>query len=176
MTELRQRMLDAMVQRGFALRTQDAYVRAIRRMAKHYRRDPAQYSRCMCCPPGSSALGTMDCWLPAKPSHWRTRVNKCRCRKATQWHWSWHRTSCAGWLGWTCTSVLAASLVGCAWWKLSGVARPYRRRGRTTRSRRNAPCALRSRLASCNQRHDSTASVGGLVGPMTRATSTTVNP
>ena len=44
MTELRQRMLDAMVQRGFALRTQDAYVRAIRRMAKHYRRDPAQYT------------------------------------------------------------------------------------------------------------------------------------
>ena len=42
MTELRQRMLDAMVQRGFALRTQEAYVRAIRRMAKHYRRDPAQ--------------------------------------------------------------------------------------------------------------------------------------
>ena len=45
MTELRQRMLDAMVQRGFAVRTQDAYVRAIRRMAKHYRRDPAQYTR-----------------------------------------------------------------------------------------------------------------------------------
>ena len=44
MTELRQRMLDAMVQRSFAPRTQDAYVRAIRRMAKHYRRDPAQYT------------------------------------------------------------------------------------------------------------------------------------
>lgn len=44
MTELRQRMLDAMVQRGFAPRTQEAYVRAIRRMAKYYRRDPAQYS------------------------------------------------------------------------------------------------------------------------------------
>ena len=45
MTELRQRMLDAMVQRGFAVRTQKTYVGAIRRMAKHYRRDPAQYTR-----------------------------------------------------------------------------------------------------------------------------------
>lgn len=44
MTELRQRMIDAMVQRGFAARTQETYVRAIRRMAKHYRRDPAQYT------------------------------------------------------------------------------------------------------------------------------------
>jgi site-specific recombinase XerD len=44
MTELRQRMLDAMVQRGFAQRTQETYIRAIRRMAKHYRRDPAQYT------------------------------------------------------------------------------------------------------------------------------------
>lgn len=45
MTELRQRMLDAMVQRGFALRTQETYIRAIRRMAKHYRRDPALYTQ-----------------------------------------------------------------------------------------------------------------------------------
>jgi len=37
-------MLDAMVQRGFALRTQEAYVRAIRRMAKYYRRDPSLYT------------------------------------------------------------------------------------------------------------------------------------
>ena len=44
MTELRQRMLDAMVQRGFAPRTQETYIRAIRRMAKHYRRDPALYT------------------------------------------------------------------------------------------------------------------------------------
>jgi integrase/recombinase XerD len=44
MTELRQRMLDAMVQRGFALATQQTYVSAIRRMAKHYRRDPATYT------------------------------------------------------------------------------------------------------------------------------------
>ena len=44
MTELRQRMIDAMVQRGFAARTQETYVRAIRRMAKHYRRDPATYT------------------------------------------------------------------------------------------------------------------------------------
>jgi hypothetical protein len=44
MTELRQRMLDAMVQRGFALRTQESYVQAIRRMDKYYRRDPATYT------------------------------------------------------------------------------------------------------------------------------------
>ena len=44
MTPLRQRMLDAMVQRGFAARTQESYVDAIFRMAKHYRRDPATYS------------------------------------------------------------------------------------------------------------------------------------
>jgi integrase/recombinase XerD len=44
MTELRQRMLDAMVQRGFAVRTQDSYVRAIRRMACYFRRDPALYT------------------------------------------------------------------------------------------------------------------------------------
>jgi Phage integrase, N-terminal SAM-like domain len=45
MTKLRQRMIDAMVQRGFAVRTQQCYVRAIRRMAKHYRRDPALYTQ-----------------------------------------------------------------------------------------------------------------------------------
>ncbi len=44
MTPLRQRMQDAMVQRGFALRTQESYVEAIARMAKHYRRDPATCS------------------------------------------------------------------------------------------------------------------------------------
>jgi integrase/recombinase XerD len=41
MTPLRLRMQDAMVQRGFALRTQESYIGAIYRMAKHYRRDPA---------------------------------------------------------------------------------------------------------------------------------------
>ena len=44
MTPLRQRMLDAMIQRGFAPRTQESYIGAIRRMAKHYRRDPALYT------------------------------------------------------------------------------------------------------------------------------------
>lgn len=41
MTELRQRMIEAMVVRGLAPRTQEAYVDAIRRLARHYRRDPA---------------------------------------------------------------------------------------------------------------------------------------
>ncbi len=44
MTPLRQRMTDAMLQRGFSAGTQDRYLGAISRMAKHYRRDPAQYS------------------------------------------------------------------------------------------------------------------------------------
>ncbi len=44
MTPLRQRMIDAMVQRGFAARTQESYAGAIYGMAKHYRRDPATYS------------------------------------------------------------------------------------------------------------------------------------
>ena len=45
MTELRQRMLDAMVQRGFAVRTQKTYIGAIRRMAKYYRGDPTLYTQ-----------------------------------------------------------------------------------------------------------------------------------
>lgn len=44
MTPLRQRMADAMLQRGFAAHTQDCYISAIYQMAKHYRRDPAGYS------------------------------------------------------------------------------------------------------------------------------------
>ena len=44
MTPLRQRMIDAMVLRGFSARTQESYTDAIYDMAKHYRRDPAQYS------------------------------------------------------------------------------------------------------------------------------------
>jgi site-specific recombinase XerD len=37
-------MMDAMVQRGFAQRTHETYIHAIRRMAQHYRRDPATYT------------------------------------------------------------------------------------------------------------------------------------
>ena len=44
MTPLRQRMIDAMVLRGFSPRTQESYADAIYGMAKHYRRDPAEYS------------------------------------------------------------------------------------------------------------------------------------
>lgn len=36
MTPLRQRMLDAMVLRGFAQRTQETYLGAVIRMAQHY--------------------------------------------------------------------------------------------------------------------------------------------
>lgn len=41
MTELRRQMLQAMTVRGMARRTQQSYVSAVRRLAKHYRRSPA---------------------------------------------------------------------------------------------------------------------------------------
>ncbi len=44
MTPLRRRMIDAMVQRGFALRTQESYVDAIVRMSRFYGRDPTTYT------------------------------------------------------------------------------------------------------------------------------------
>ena len=40
MTPLRQRMMDAMVLRGFAARTQEAYCAAVGALARHYRRSP----------------------------------------------------------------------------------------------------------------------------------------
>jgi integrase/recombinase XerD len=40
MTPLRQRMLDALVLRGMALRTQEAYIDAVSLLARHYRRSP----------------------------------------------------------------------------------------------------------------------------------------
>ena len=42
MTELRRLMLQAMTVRGMARRTQQSYVSAVRRLAKHYRRSPDQ--------------------------------------------------------------------------------------------------------------------------------------
>jgi hypothetical protein len=40
MTTLRQRMIDAMVLRGFRPRTQESYLRAVSQMARHYHRSP----------------------------------------------------------------------------------------------------------------------------------------
>ena len=40
MTPLRQRMLDALILRGMAQRTQDAYLDAVARLARYYRRSP----------------------------------------------------------------------------------------------------------------------------------------
>jgi hypothetical protein len=37
MTPLRQRMLDALVLRGRALRTQESYIDAVARLARHYK-------------------------------------------------------------------------------------------------------------------------------------------
>ncbi len=42
MTPLRQRMLDALVLRGMALRTQETYIDAVSGLARHYRRSPDQ--------------------------------------------------------------------------------------------------------------------------------------
>lgn len=44
MTALRQRMLDALVLRGMAARTQEAYIGAVAGLARHYRRNPAELS------------------------------------------------------------------------------------------------------------------------------------
>jgi integrase/recombinase XerD len=43
-TTLRQRMLDALVLRGMAQRTQQAYIQAVAALASHYRRSPEQLS------------------------------------------------------------------------------------------------------------------------------------
>ena len=40
MTALRQRTLDAMILRGYAARTQEAYIDAVARLARHYKRSP----------------------------------------------------------------------------------------------------------------------------------------
>jgi integrase/recombinase XerD len=40
MTELRQRMLDAMLVRGLSTRTQECYVEAVARLARHYDKSP----------------------------------------------------------------------------------------------------------------------------------------
>src|SRR5262245_21198514 len=40
MTPLRQRMLDALLLRGMAIRTQEAYIDDVARLARHYRRSP----------------------------------------------------------------------------------------------------------------------------------------
>lgn len=44
MTPLRQRMLDALILRGFAQRTQTSYIDAVARLARHYHRSPDKLS------------------------------------------------------------------------------------------------------------------------------------
>ena len=44
MTPLRQKMIDAMVMRGFSVRTHRSYLEAVSRLARHYRRSPDQLS------------------------------------------------------------------------------------------------------------------------------------
>ena len=40
MTELRKRMIECLQLRGFSERTQEAYVRAVRQLAEHYKKSP----------------------------------------------------------------------------------------------------------------------------------------
>ena len=40
MTELRKRMIECLQLRGFSERTQEAYVRAVRQLAQHYKKSP----------------------------------------------------------------------------------------------------------------------------------------
>ena len=44
MTPLRRSMIDAMILRGFALRTQETYIEAIARMSRYFGRDPRGYT------------------------------------------------------------------------------------------------------------------------------------
>jgi integrase/recombinase XerD len=44
MNALRQKMIEDMQLRGFAERTQEAYLLAVRQLAKHYRKSPNQIS------------------------------------------------------------------------------------------------------------------------------------
>ena len=44
MTSLRQKMIDAMLMRGFSIRTHRSYLEAVSRLARHYRRSPDQLS------------------------------------------------------------------------------------------------------------------------------------
>lgn len=40
MTELRKRMIECLQLRGFSERTQEAYLRAVRQLAEHYKKSP----------------------------------------------------------------------------------------------------------------------------------------
>jgi integrase/recombinase XerD len=40
MTELRKRMIECLQLRGFSERTQEAYLRAVRQLAQHYKKSP----------------------------------------------------------------------------------------------------------------------------------------
>ena len=44
MTPLRQRMIDAMVLRGFSARTQETYLTAVSQLARHHHRSPGLHS------------------------------------------------------------------------------------------------------------------------------------
>ena len=68
MTPLRQRMIDAMVLRGFSARTQETYLTAVSQLARHHHRSPGLHSISKLL--GHAQLSTTSRYLRmARPGH-----------------------------------------------------------------------------------------------------------
>ena len=92
MTELRQRMQDAMVQRGFAQRTQETYIGAIWRMAKDPNHPSERMRQAIDSPKGrqlySQRIGTVEpVFANIRHNKHLTRLNhRGRAKVNTQWN------------------------------------------------------------------------------------------
>ena len=71
MSQLRQRMDDAMVLRGFAVRTREAYLACVTALARHYRRPPDQL--------GTDQLQTYLLYLITEKKLAYASVNQAAC-------------------------------------------------------------------------------------------------
>ncbi|HJX58335.1 MAG TPA: site-specific integrase, partial [Thiobacillus sp.] len=71
MSQLRQRMDDAMVLRGFAVRTREAYLACVTALARHYRRSPDQL--------GTDQLQTYLLYLITEKKLAYASVNQAAC-------------------------------------------------------------------------------------------------
>ena len=91
MTPLRQRMLDALVLRGMAARTQESYLEAVSRLARHYGCSPellsADESSSTCCTscasaiwrePASTSTAARSAFSMAPCSGWTARRSRFR--------------------------------------------------------------------------------------------------
>ena len=67
MTPLRQRMIDDMRLAGFAKRTQDVYIQAIRRLAAHYMRSPEVLTRRFAPISSICEMSAVSRVVPSKP-------------------------------------------------------------------------------------------------------------